>query len=208
MSPPPDFTTIDTSANRLHRAQTPEILLDGEINVLLVEARKSSERDYMMIFLALNTGLRNSELLGLLIEDVRPYEIITPLLDVRPGIAKNSIARSIPLRQTVQDELVLFLKTDHFTSDPPAPNEPLFQSSRGVRPLCPRDFQRIVRTHALNSLGRCIHPHALRHTFATKLLAVSNIRIVQQLLGHKNLQSTQIYTHPSSNDMAEAVNKL
>jgi len=53
-----------------------------------------------------------------------------------------------------------------------------------------------------------IHPHTLRHTFATKLLEKSNIRVVQQVLGHKNLQSTMIYTHPSKNVILEAINEI
>ncbi len=51
-------------------------------------------------------------------------------------------------------------------------------------------------------------PHMLRHTFATRLLAVSNLRVVQVALGHARVNTTQIYTHVNSDDIAQAINRL
>ncbi|GAH96402.1 unnamed protein product, partial [marine sediment metagenome] len=55
---------------------------------------------------------------------------------------------------------------------------------------------------------REIHPHILRHTFATRLMSKTSMRVVQELLGHKNLSSTQIYTHPNNADLQEAIDSL
>ena len=70
-----------------------------------------------------------------------------------------------------------------------------------------RSIQRKLAALTYALLGRSITPHVLRHTFATRLLAVTNIRAVQDALGHKSLTSTQIYTHPSLDDLTEAMNR-
>ncbi len=208
MAPTGCFDVHATITNRQMKLSPPEILQDNEIELLLAAAMESNHRDYMMIFLALNTGLRNGEIVGLTIEDVRPYKVITPMLEVRAAISKNSVSRSVPLHSLVRDQLSLYLDDMSQFHEDHSPDHPLFQSTRGLRPLSPRDLQRIVRGYSLNAFDRPIHPHTLRHTFATKLLAISNIRIVQQVLGHKNIQTTQIYTHPSQNEMSAAVGKL
>jgi len=66
----------------------------------------------------------------------------------------------------------------------------------------------MVARVSLDVIKRRIHPHVLRHTFATQLAKVTNIRVVQELLGHSSLESTQIYTHPDMNEAREAVNRL
>jgi len=74
-----------------------------------------------------------------------------------------------------------------------------------MRPLTTRQVERIIRTAALKSIGRPVHPHVLRHTFASKLMSVCNERIVQELLGHQSITSTQIYTHPNEDDKKKAI---
>ena len=76
------------------------------------------------------------------------------------------------------------------------------------KPLSTRQVERIIRAAALKCLGRPVHPHALRHTFASRLMRKTNARIVQELLGHKNLSSTQIYTHPNGEDLKDAINQI
>jgi site-specific recombinase XerD len=126
-----------------------------------------------------------------------------------PGtIAKGNSPRDIPLNPDIREHLKQFLTFKRNQKENTSPGDYLFVSVFSHRKLSPRDFQRIVSTASYTTIGRSIHPHILRHTFATRLLAVSNLRIVQKVLGHKNIQTTQIYTHPSSNDISDAINKL
>jgi len=185
-----------------------KVLLDSEITMLKVIASESYTRDWMIITLALGTGLRNSELCDLTIECIRPFNEISGILDLPGTIAKGGFARQIPIRPDLKLSLHNFLTWKFQHGQRIDGNACLFQTKFTNNKLQPRDIQRIVRTISLKSIGRPIHPHILRHTFATRLLSVSNLRIVQKVLGHKNISSTQIYTHPSSDEISEAIKKM
>jgi integrase/recombinase XerC len=73
-------------------------------------------------------------------------------------------------------------------------NNALFINRYGVR-LLPRRIQKLLKRYSI-VVGKRVHPHKLRHTFATHLLdGGADLKVVQQLLGHADLSSTQIYTH-------------
>lgn len=186
----------------------PEILLDHEIDLILAEAKNQNIRNYTMILLALNTGLRNSEIIGLTVECIRPFEVVSNFLQVPRLIGKGGVSREIPLGADTREALNNFLMYKVDTGEGDQSFSYLFCSKYTGRKLSPRDFQRILYKISVKVLGRSIHPHVLRHTFATKVLANSNLRIVQKLLGHKNISTTQIYTHPNSNDLVNAINNL
>lgn len=186
----------------------PETLLFNEIDSLLAEARDSGVRDFMMIDLALNTGLRNSEICSLTIELVYSFDIVPSILVLPGSISKGNYPRDIPLNPDIREHLKQYMTWKTNASGYAPPDSFLFTSKFTGNKLSPRDFQRICSTLSQKAIGRSIYPHILRHTFATRLLSVSNLRIVQKVLGHKNIQSTQIYTHPSNSDVSEAINKL
>lgn len=186
----------------------PAILLEHEAQALLIHAAKSNFRDYIMIKLALGTGIRNSELCGLTIECISTYHIISTILDLPVSIAKGGHPRQIPLHPDLRDELKRWISIKQSLREPCGPGDFLFVSHKTNSQLSPRDFQRIVHNLSITSIGRPVTPHTLRHTFATRLLSKSNMRIVQKALGHVNIQSTQIYTHPSNSEVADAINSL
>ncbi len=146
-------------------------------------------RDRAVCEVLYGAGLRVSELCGLTIASV---QWDAGLLRVR---GKGNKERVVPLHpmgvaslQRWRDEgrgAVMTAKT---------PVDTLFVNRRGA-PLGPRDVRRILDTR----LGAShVHPHALRHTFATHLLeGGADLRIVQELLGHESLTTTQLYTHVS-----------
>jgi len=186
----------------------PKTLLGNEIDSLLAEARDSGVRDYMMIDLALNTGLRNSEICSLTIELVYSFDIVPCILVLPGSISKGNNPRDIPLNPDIREHLKQYMSWKNNDSGFTPPDTFLFTSKFTGNQLSPRDFQRICGTISKKAIGRSINPHVLRHTFATRLLSVSNLRIVQKVLGHINIQTTQIYTHPSNSDVSEAINKL
>ena len=204
------MTTITHSVlrNPINTCSGPDTLLDNEIPLILAEARRSSLRDFTMISLALGTGLRNAELLSLLIEHIQPYGTCTNILEIPHWIGKGNRGRSIPLRKDLRSDLIAFSLWKADFKEPIGPEDHFFVSSRSHKKLNPRDFQRIVQTISTSSIGRSITPHTLRHTFATHLLRVTNMRVVQEVLGHKNIQTTQIYTHPSRDDVSDAINRM
>ncbi|MBA7670262.1 Tyrosine recombinase XerD [subsurface metagenome] len=197
----------DNKPKRWYR-KTPDILLDDEIDLLLQEALRHGHRDYTLILFALSTGLRNTEVIGLNVEHVYPYGACTKTLELPAEIAKGNKPRNIPLNFNIRSDLEIYYFEEFKSGRITGGESPLFRSKGSNKRLGPRDFQQILRRHAIASIQHPCNPHKLRHTFATKLLSQSNIKIVQEILGHSCLQSTQIYLHPSSSDKASAVDKL
>jgi len=191
-----------------NESKPPDILLPNESDSLMAQAFSSSHRDFTMIYLTLLTGLRNTEVIKLMVFCVKPYGEIANEVQVPALIAKGGRARNIPLHPDLKIALENFFNWKLAHDEPCELDSPLFCSKRSKKPLSQRDFQRIVQLHAKSSINRSVHPHVLRHTFATRLLAKSNLSIVQQMLGHKSIQTTQIYLHPTRDDFSKAIEKM
>lgn len=181
---------------------------ETEIKKLLTTASQRDIRDFTMIYLALSTGLRCSELVGLYIEDFAPFGDVSRILTVPSRIGKNNKKRDIPINHETRSVLARFLRTKQIREHSTSSDSYLFVSHYTQKPLSSRDFQRIVHDISISSLGRSISPHILRHTFATRLLKHTNLRVVQEVLGHVNIQTTQIYTHVDINDVSLAIDDV
>jgi len=154
-----------------------------------------------------DTGLRVSELCGLVIADLWLLDGPVHALDVRAAIAKNKKARIIPL--TPRSVVCIQELHDYYWDLSANPTiEPAFTAARSMRPLGPRSIQRILEHYGQSLLHKHLTPHMLRHTFATRLMTRCPVAVVQQLLGHSNLSSTQIYTHPNHVDLQNAIDAL
>ncbi len=185
-----------------------EIVLDWEIAAIKKAAIMESIRDFTMISLALATGIRNHELISLSIYCVAPYGDISNELELPATIAKGGRPRSIPFNPDIKEELKTFLTWKKENNEAVLPSSPLFRAKFSKRQLCETDFQRITAKYSISSIGKKVHPHMFRHTFATNLLRKSNLAIVRRVLGHSSIQTTQIYTHPSRGDLVDAINAM
>src|SRR5262249_18810125 len=136
------------------------------------------------------TGCRASEVVGL-----RPLD-----LDLKVGtarcIGKGNKERLVPLGTRAREALAAYLATDRPALIARHPETTTGFATRRGRPLPRVGLWRIVKTHALAAgLPFDVSPHTLRHSFATHLLAGgADLRVVQELLGHASIATTQVYT--------------
>ncbi len=171
------------------------------------EKRAVPVRNYTMALLMLYAGLRVGELVQLTVSDLWYGTEPKKSLVVRPEISKNKRERTIPLCLKIINA-VHELKFHWFPTLLASTTLYAFYFGKNTNHITTRRVQQIIGDASDRSIGRRIHPHILRHTFGTKLMRITNARVVQQLLGHKNLNSTQIYTHPNQDDLTEAINGL
>jgi integrase/recombinase XerC len=179
----------------------PHVLRQDELRVLFADAadpaaegedegRASArrDRDDAVLEVLYGSGVRVSELCGLRLGDLE--------LDAGRAMVwgKGSKQRAVPLSEPAVRALRRWIGTGRrnlITGTTPA--DVVFVNLRG-NPLTPRDVRRLLDRRAPSPT----HPHALRHTFATHLLdGGADLRSVQELLGHEDLATTQIYTHVS-----------
>ena len=196
--------------------QEAENLLDklwGDVKDQIPHSRNL--RNYTMALLMLDAGLRVGEVCKLEIRDLvfngEPVKSVT----IRPAISKTKTERTVPLSQRLQDALKLMITklpnvgvipgTRPFFYRKYTEIEPGETPKDLMKPITPRQVQRIIADASFAAFGRKIHPHVLRHTFATRLMRVANTRVVQALLGHKSINSTQIYMNPNGDDLKAAV---
>jgi integrase/recombinase XerC len=148
-------------------------------------------RDAAVLALLYGGGLRISEALGLTPRDVGGQNIDSPR-DVIVVTGKGNKRRMVPVLPQVQALIADYVKQCPYDL---APGEPLFRGARGG-PLSPRIIQLVMeQMRGTLGLADTATPHALRHSFATHLLARGgDLRAIQELLGHASLSTTQIYT--------------
>ena len=182
--------------HKRRKNQQPRVLDEAQQKILL-ESLELKERDRMLILFCLRTGLRNAEVCGMNVGDIKKLGQIVTTLEVRATIAKNKIARRIPLVQDVRDALNDFLTWKIERNEKNDLNSPLFCTLRTKNRLAPRDFQRIMQS-ASEKIGLRFTPHDLRHTFGTELYrATHDLESVRIALGHSSLDTTLIYMHTS-----------
>jgi integrase/recombinase XerC len=146
-------------------------------------------RDRAILELLYGAGLRVSECCGLDVRDVdSPRATVTVL-------GKGAKVRRLPLGEPALLAVQRYLQEGRATLlEQDTSVETLFVNSRGRR-MTPRDVRRVLQRHPLPD-GRVLHPHSLRHAYATHLLeGGADLRAVQELLGHADVGTTQIYTH-------------
>ncbi|WP_295216792.1 site-specific tyrosine recombinase XerD [uncultured Brevundimonas sp.] len=187
----------------------PKVLSRAEIDALLAA---SAARDaavglrlVALVEMAYASGLRVSELLGLKVEAVRrdPAYLI-----VR---GKGDKDRFAPLNAAAREAIKAWLVARDARRKPEAPDSPwLFPSSGRTGHLTPRRFAQLLDEAAITAGidPARVSPHVLRHAFATHLLeGGADLRVVQTLLGHVDIATTQIYTHVATDRLAQVVHQ-
>jgi integrase/recombinase XerD len=187
--------TATLSAPRRSR-KLPHVLTRGEVECLLSQPSGTDPhalRDRALLELMYACGLRASEAIGLELRDV---DIEERVLRAR---GKGSKERVVPIGQAAARAVALYLERGRPALVKNAPEAHLFVNFRGAR-LTRQGLYKIVRRHATTAgLADRMSPHTLRHTFATHLLAGGcDLRSVQEMLGHADVSTTQLYTHLSS----------
>jgi site-specific recombinase XerD len=186
----------------------PSLLTLPEIAALLIAARDAADnartpikrtcawRDFVMIQLALLAGPRVAELCDMSVEDV---DLVGAVLSIKLG--KGSKDRNIP----IGGRLLVMLREwigERMTGW-------LFPGPLGKK-LLPRTFQRrLIALARAARITKRVHPHLMRHVFACSLLRTgTDIREVQELLGHASLSTTAIYLHVDTSRLKGAVDRL
>ena len=193
------------------RPETIPAHLTVEEMIRLLEMPDSStplgRRDRAILELFYASGLRLSELVGLDMEDVNVSGRMVRVM------GKGRKQRLVPFNTSTADAIRAYLKDrvvrrEEGRGKTRGMSAPLFLNYRGER-LSTRSVDRLVRRH----VARCgakfgISPHALRHSFATHLLANgADLRAIQELLGHARLSTTQRYTHVNAAQLIDVYKK-
>lgn len=182
----------------------PRFLDNAEV-LRLIEAPDTStllgQRDRAILELLYGTGIRVSELVGLNVEDV---DVIGEVVKV---MGKGRKQRLAPMGSQAAVELSRYLYSPRRRRGT-SPGDAVFLNRAGGR-LTTRSVARVVAKYVRQTaLKAGISPHTLRHTFATHLLnAGADLRSIQELLGHKSISTTVIYTHVSTEKMQEVYSK-
>ena len=170
----------------------PKVLGEPEVAALLAApnpATPAGQRDGALLEVLYATGLRVSELVGLTLKQ----------LDLRRGVVrplgKGSKERVVPMVAPAVEKLQLYLSQGRPRLLQGRQSPYVFLNRRGGK-LSRQGFWKILKNYARELGVRDLSPHTLRHSFATHLLSRgANLRVLQLLLGHADLATTQIYTH-------------
>ena len=157
-------------------------------------------RDCAMMELFYSSGLRLSELVDLNIESIDLQE------NSLRAIGKGNKTRILPIGKKAVDALKIWLQRRVEMAD--LEEQALFVSNRGTRISTRSVQQRLDYWRKKQGLEQHIHPHKLRHSFASHILESSgDLRAVQELLGHADISTTQIYTHLDFQHLAKVYDK-
>lgn len=163
---------------------------------------KTRLRDYTMITLFLNCGMRLSELVGISLSD------IDPALRSMRVVGKGNKERILYLNDACRQSLTLYLQQRQSLQSSKENRKALFLSSRGQR-ISPKTVQWVVYKYldAAGFSNRKLSVHKLRHTAATLMYQSGqvDVRVLKEILGHEQLNTTQIYTHVSNEQLQRAM---
>lgn len=179
----------------------PQVLSEEEVNALLKAPDLSSEKgikEYAILDILYSCGLRVSEAVNLQINQINEQEGIINIL------GKGKKERIVPIRKEALKALKRYIsevRNEHLVID----KKTVFLDKKGKK-MSRQAIYNIVKENAKKAeIKKEIHPHTLRHSFATHLLDNgADLRVVQELLGHTKIGTTQIYTHVTAKTLVKS----
>lgn len=183
----------------------PKVLSIAEVETLLQTPQSSTsfgQRDRAMLELLYATGIRVSELISLSLEDVHLQMGFVKCL------GKGSKERVIPLGRAAIETLEQYIQVGRHKLDKTKRSKALFLNHHG-NSISRQGFWKIIKKHAKDAgIKKEIMPHTIRHSFATHLLENgADLRSVQEMLGHADISTTQIYTHVTKTRLKDVYSK-
>lgn len=181
----------------------PEVLTTEEVDRMeaAIDLSKwEGQRNRAIIEVLFSCGLRVSELVELKFSDIFADEKFLHI------VGKGSKERLVPISDTALHEIKLWLFDRNLMKIKPGEQEYVFLNRRGAHLTRTMILIMIKRTAKEAGITKTVSPHTLRHSFATALLkGGANLRAIQEMLGHENIKTTQIYTHIDITTLREEI---
>lgn len=197
-----DNPTSELESPKLNKRHPVYLTLNQSIHLLgsLNNDDKNYQRDYCILTFFLNCGMRLSELCSIKIEKIKE--------DTLTIIGKGNKERTVYLNEACLRALDNYLKVRNDSKALPENKKFLFLSSRNS-PISKRTVEVMIKKHITNAglTDDKYTPHKLRHTAATLMYKYGKVDIIslQNILGHENISTTQIYTHVDDESLRDAV---
>lgn len=195
--------TLELESPKINKRQPIYLTLDESVNLLhsLDQGNKNFERDYCILTLFLNCGMRLSELCSIKTDKIKG--------DILTIIGKGNKERTVYLNEACIRSISAYMNVRDDSKASEEYKKYLLLSSHH-KPINKRTVEILVKKHVNNSglINDKYTPHKLRHTAATLMYKHGNvdIRSLQSILGHENIATTQIYTHVDNDTLRDAVN--
>lgn len=186
------------------RKSLPNVLSTEEVTQLLAISLKTKYdyRNKAMLELMYSSGLRISELINLKTYDINLNENLVKVT------GKGSKERIIPIDDVATKYLEIYIKEYRFQLLKKDKTDDLFLNSRGTKISRQAMFKLLKQLASEKNIQTDFSPHTLRHSFATHMLENgADLRSIQELLGHSDISTTQIYTHISNKLLKESYNE-
>lgn len=199
-----DLPTAHISSPKSSRL-LPDTLTIGEIDAMIQSIDPSTpagHRDRAIVEMLYSCGLRASELTSLRLGDIKWKDGFVSI------VGKGNKQRYVPISREAIRQLRLYLEC-RATMTTAASGDTIFLNQRGGGLSRMSVFNIVTRAARDAGITKSISPHTLRHSFATHLLeGGADIRQVQELLGHEDITTTEIYTHITSRHLHEVISSL
>ncbi|MFB6316999.1 site-specific tyrosine recombinase XerD [Saccharicrinis sp. FJH54] len=185
----------------------PDVLSEAEIDAMISAidlSKPEGQRNKAILETLYGCGLRVSELTELKISELYFDESFIRV------IGKGNKQRLVPINRKALNEIMLYLRTDRVHLDIEKGHEDfVFLNRRGKQLTRVMIFTIIKNLAELAGIHKTVSPHTFRHSFATDLLENgANLRVIQEMLGHSSILTTEIYTHMNKETLKKTISKF